>query len=209
MRSRVRLILGLALSGALVAACSGAGANPAPTPVPTAVPTVAPVAAATTAPAPEATETPAAAPTPTPMVMTDGKGDEAVRGTMGFIGLTKNYAMTKVGEVNQYRGGVAAFKEEMNDTRVSGTATFTFSLDTYTATGPEWGEVTINNDKGAWTGTCTGGDWANGDGIAWSCWLTGSGDYEGYTYYRQVSKEASDTVATVIGVVYPGEPPKP
>ena len=33
---------------------------------------------------------------------------------------------------------------------------------------------------------------AEGDGVAWSCWLTGSGAYDGYTYYKQTIKEVSD-----------------
>ena len=47
------------------------------------------------------------------------------------------------------------------------------------------------------------------DGVASSCWLAGSGDYEGYTYYKQTSMDMEDNShLDVVGVVYPGEPPK-
>ena len=46
-------------------------------------------------------------------------------------------------------------------------------------------------------------------GIAWSCWLTGSGDYDGYTYYKQTQHgDDGQSYLEVVGVVYPGEPPK-
>ena len=37
-----------------------------------------------------------------------------------------------------------------------------------------------------------GAPWAEGDGVAWSCWLTGSGAYDGYTYYKQSLMEMPD-----------------
>ncbi len=66
----------------------------------------------------------------------------------------------------------------------------------------------VENKDGSWDGPCTGAAWNEGDGIAWSCWLTGSGAYDGYTYYKQTQMEATDEFAKVVGVVYPGEPPK-
>jgi hypothetical protein len=212
-----RAIPSLVLAGLLAAACSAVAATPAPTLAPTPAPTPAPTAtlAANVSPAPtppQITAPPATA-SPIPMPTTDGQGAEVVRGTEALNGnaLIKQYTTTKVNGVDQLRGGVAEFTDTMNDPRVSGTVTFSFSLDLYTGAASEWGPVTIKNDTGAWAGTCTGGAWSNGEGIAWSCWLTGSGAYDGYSYYRQISKEPvpGDAPATVVGVVYPGPIPTP
>jgi hypothetical protein len=208
MRIWTRATLGLALAGALVAACSGAAAPQAPAADQAAVP-----AAATPAPTPkEITPPPAspppASPTPTPMPTTDGQGDEVVRGVETLAGLVKNYTITKVGDVEQYRGGEVVLTDKMNDPRVDGTVTFTFSVDVYDAAASEWGKMKVENKNGSWEGPCTGATWKGGEGIAWSCWLTGSGDYVGYTYYKQTQMETTDIYAEVIGVVYPGEPPK-
>jgi hypothetical protein len=206
--------MSVVLAGALVAACSGAAAPQAP---------VADLAAAPAAPA--APATPAAAtpvPTPknitpgaTPLVMTDGQGAEVVRGVATGGGLIEDYTMTTVGDVDQYRGGVEGFTERMNDPRVDGTGTFEFAADAYGVPGIEWGKMTVVNRNGSWEGPCSGAHWRqeNGeetrDGVAWSCWLAGSGDYEGYTYYKQTSMDMEDNShLDVVGVVYPGEPPK-
>ena len=211
MRPMVRAIPSLALAGMLIAACGAAAATPAPTLAPTPAPTAALAANISPAPTPMQITAPPATASPTPMPTTDGKGDEVVRGTMGLNGLTTDYVITKVGDVSQYRGGVLSFTDEMNDPRVNGTVTFEFGLDLYTAAASQWGTIKIENENGAWTGTCTGGAWGDGlRGLAWSCWLTGSGEYDGYSYYRQISREPdAEAGATVIGVVYPGPIPTP
>jgi hypothetical protein len=208
MRTTTRTILGLALAGTLIAACGAAAATLEPT-GPTSPQATAQAVAAVATPAPTPAITPTPMITPTPVPNTDGTGDEVVRGTSLLKGgaLVTDYATATVDGMTQLRGGVAEFTDDMNDARVSGTATWAFSVDLYTVTGPEWGPITITNDKGTWKGTCTGGVWSGGAGLAWSCWLTGSGDYTGYSYYRQVTKEASDGYAQVIGVVYPGAIP--
>jgi hypothetical protein len=210
MRSKVRLIPVLALAGLLAAACGAATATQTPTSVPTAFPSAAPTAPPLATPE-QITAPPATAP-PTPMPTTDGQGDEVVRGEMTLNALTTDFVITKVGDVSQYRGGVLSFEDATNDPRVNGTVTFEFGIDVYTTAGSQWGKVKIENEKGAWTGTCTGGTWGQElRGLAWSCWLTGSGAYDGYSYYRQISKEPvpGDAPATVVGVVYPGPIPTP
>jgi hypothetical protein len=197
--------MSFALAGALVAACSGAAAPRAPA-VDLAAATAMP-AAATLAPTPKEITPPPASPTPTPMPTTDGQGAEVVRGVETGGDLLKNYTITKVGDVSQYRGGVVLLRDEMNDPRVDGTVTFAFSIDAYGAAASEWGTMKVENKTGSWDGPCTGGTWTEGDGIAWSCWLTGGGAYDGYTYYKQSSKELGDKFLEVVGVVYPGEPP--
>lgn len=203
MQISTRATLSLALAGALVAACSGAAAPRAP-----AADQAAALAAATPAPTPKEITPPPASPTPTPMPTTDGQGPEVVQGLEVFAGTIEGYTITKVGDVAQYRGGVLSFTDKMNDPRVDGTVTFPFSADAYVSAASEWGKMKVENKDGSWEGPCTGGAWAEGDGFAWSCWLTGKDAYDGYTYYKQSLKEVSDQFVRIIGVVYPGEPPK-
>ena len=203
MRIWTRATMSLAMTGALVAACSGAAAPQAPAAAPAAAPAV-----ATLAPTPKEITPPPASPTATPMPTTDGQGPEVVRGLMVLGGLMRNYTITRVGDVDQYRGGIVSLTDTMNDPRVDGTVMFTFSVDLYGVAASEWGTMKVENKNGSWDGPCTGGVWSNGAGIAWSCWLTGSGAYDGYTYYKQTQMDPTDEFATVVGVVYPGEPPK-
>ena len=197
MQTNIRSGLTLALVALLLAACSAAGSTPAPStasadPTPTATPMTTP--------------TPPSIATPKPVPTTDGQGDEYVVGTE-TVGLKTPYTETKVGDVTQLRGGVLAIKATMNDPRVSGDATFSFSADVYTKVGSEWGSYHLETANGAWEGTCSGGTWDNGNGAMWSCWLTGTGAYKGFTYYRQFTGDASGT--RVEGIIYPGSPPKP
>ena len=209
MRIWTRATMSLVLAGVLVAACSGAAAPQAPAADlavdQAAAATAAP--AATPAPTPKEITPPPASPTPTPAPTTDGQGPEVVRGLEVFAGTIEGYKITKVDDVAQYRGGVLSFTDKMNDPRVDGTVTFPFSADAYVSAASEWGEMKVENRDGSWEGPCTGGAWAEGDGFAWSCWLTGKDAYDGYTYYKQSLKEVSDEFVRIIGVVYPGEPP--
>jgi hypothetical protein len=210
MRIPTRTTMSLALAGVLVAACSGAAAPRAPAAdlaVDKAAASAIP-AAATPAPTPNEVTSPPASPTPTPMATTDGQGAEVVRGVETGGDLLKNYTITKVGDVSQYRGGVVLLRDKMNDPRVDGTVTFKFSIDAYDSAASEWGTMKVENKAGSWDGPCTGGTWTEGDGIAWSCWLTGSGAYDGYTYYKQSTKKVPEKFLDIIGVVFPGEPPK-
>ena len=203
MRISTRATMSLVLAGALVAACSGAAAPQSPAADLAAAP-----AAATPVPTPKEITPPPASPTPTPMPTTDGQGAEVVRGLEVFNGTLEGYTITKVGDVAQYRGGVLSFTDRMNDPRVDGSVTFAFSADAYVSAASEWGKMTVENRDGSWEGPCTGGAWAEGDGFVWSCWLTGKGAYDGYTYYKQSLKEVPDEFVTIIGTVYPGDPPK-
>jgi hypothetical protein len=220
MRSIVRA-LGLAAVVVLVAACSGAGApatSPAEVAAVEAAATSAPSEAPPATPLPVRTPTdltpssapaPSAGPAATPWPETDGKGAEVVGGRDLLVGLTRNYTSENVNGVGQIRDGQVTLTSEMNDSRVDGTVTFDINIDVYDKVGPQWGTMRVVNDAGAWEGPCTGAAWADGDGVAWSCWLTGSGDYTGWTYYRQLTKDVSDTVVRATGAIYPGGVPAP
>jgi hypothetical protein len=133
------------------------------------------------------------APTPTAMPATDGEGDEVVFGTETQVQLSR---------------GVASATSAMNDFRVSGSGTFRFSVDRYDQVSSESGTFRLENVAGAWEGTCTGAIWEDGGRSVVACWLLGSGDYAGYTYYR-IHRSMTGRTATfdVEGVIFPGSPP--
>lgn len=196
MQSIRRTMATLIGGGVLVAACSGGGVTPSP---PSATfspagptPTVAP---------------PTIAPTPTAVAMTDGQGPEhfsQVSGTEPFLEV--QYTQKLVGDVLQYRGGVAAWNFTTTDPRMQGHASFAFSLDAYgSLLGPEWGTIRITSPAGAWTGTCTAATWDGGQWIIFGCWLVGGGAYEGLTAYYSLSDLESGVAME--GVIYPGSPP--
>ena len=162
-------------------------------------------------PVPSASPTPAAAaansPSPSPDAATDGKGDEVVSGTVTLV-LTTPYSETRVGDVTRLQNGGITTTALMSDPRVSGTGTWRVNADSYSTTGPRWGKYRLENGGGAWDGTCSGsaGIGSSGDGAAWSCWLTGSGAYNGYSYYLSATSSGSGTI-DVRGVIVPAPPP--
>jgi hypothetical protein len=80
-------------------------------------------------------------------------------------------------------------------------------MERYGIVGPEWGTSRLENAGGAWEGTCTAAAWSDFNASAVSCWLVGSGAYEGYTYYAAIS--TSGFSAEVEGIIFPGSPPTP
>jgi len=157
-------------------------------------------------PSPTPSLTPTPSPLPSPLPSPDGEGDEAVAGAE-VVTVSTSPAETVVGDVTRQRDGVVATRASMNDFRVDGNGTWQFSADLRSGTGPAWGPYQLETTAGAWEGTCTGSLWADGAGGTRSCWLVGSGDYDGYTYY--VSATWSDKRGDVRGVIYPGSPPAP
>ncbi len=198
---RSRLILALAAAGMLTSACASSGAAQAPTAQ--AVPAA---AAVTAAPTPAPTPSPAAAPT-APVPPTDGEGDEVVIGELANPSVTKQWTMYHTGDVPHQRDGLVSMTQTMNDPRVTGSVEFTINLDLYSKVASQFGKWTLTNSGGSWTGPCTGGAWAESEALAWGCWLTGSGDYAGYTFYQSVNKEIGEN-PVVRGVIYEGAPPK-
>ena len=98
------------------------------------------------------------------------------------------------------------------DPRVSGTGTWRVNSDLYPTTGPRWGRVPPRG-----RGRRLGGDLLGrgmgtaldaGDGDAWSCRLTGSGAYDGYSYFFSATT-GDPGIDDVRGVIVPGPLPSP
>ncbi len=130
-----------------------------------------------------------------------------VSGTDGDPTFLIDPTQVRVGDVTQFRGGLFTQTSSMDDPRVSGELTFTWSGDVYGVpfvdAATEWGTMRIANESGTWEGPCSGGQWGDTTSIL-SCWLPGSGDYEGLTYYRQFDWPPE---VGVRGVIFPGVPP--
>ncbi len=143
---------------------------------------------------------------PTPAPSPDGEGDENVAGTES-LALPTDWAATATGDSARLRDAVITTTASMNDPRVRGTGTWQANADLRSGIGPVWGAYRLAGPAGTWEGTCTGSLWAAGAGGLRTCWLAGSGGYDGYTYY--LSATWSDTGGDVRGVIYPGSPPEP
>lgn len=137
----------------------------------------------------------------------DGEGDEVVSGAL-TLALTTPYTETRAGDVARLRDGVITVTARMSDPRVSGTGAWRVSADLSPATGPRWGAYRLENADGAWDGTCSGAAWDAGSGGAWSCRLTGSGAYDGYSYLTWATT-GDPGIDDVRGVIYPGPLPAP
>ena len=111
------------------------------------------------------------------------------------------------------RDGVSVHTNEWTDPRVSGTWTIAFNVDQDPATGHgiQWGTARIENDGGTWEGPFTGMEYKPGetDYLMNAGWMTGDGDYAGYTFYWEVDAEqhGSADPRTWHGVIYRGDPP--
>jgi len=140
--------------------------------------------------------------------MTDGQGPEHFSGTSGGPPtLVVPYTQTTVGDVVQYRGGVAAWDFTTTDIRTTGQARLSFSIDAYGSVGPEWGTLEIANTDGGWTGPCSAASWASGERIVLGCWLVGSGAFIGFGAYLSLFN-LSGGVGSIEGVIFPGSPPE-
>ena len=112
---------------------------------------------------------------------------------------------TPAGDVLQTRGLVFTDEMKMSDPRVSGTGTGTWNQDRYAGDiGMSWGTYRLENEGGAWSGTFTSAD---GPPLAASSgFLVGEGDYVGLTYYWH--QDMGDEIS-VVGIIFPGDPPTP
>ena len=88
--------------------------------------------------------------------------------------------------IRQMRGLTATATDTMDDPRVSGTGAIVGNWDGYGDVGTQWGTYRLENANGAWEGTWRGVIWNRGGGTEHTMWLTGSGAYEGLTYYAHI-----------------------
>jgi hypothetical protein len=97
-----------------------------------------------------------------------------------------------------------------NDPRIAGTAHYTLDMDRW-GTSPAdaaqvmWGTIRIENDGGAWEADYVGvytGKW----GDVFAALFTGSGDYEGLSYYQWAVETRGESWPTK-GLIFPGGGP--
>jgi hypothetical protein len=112
------------------------------------------------------------------------------------------------------RGGEQVGISEWSDPRVSGpwTSTFNVDVDISTGHGVIWGTTRIENEGGTWVGPFSGVEYQppEGDFYTVNAWLTGDGDYAGYTFFTQIDAYQHGGPARVDhGVIFKGQPPAP
>jgi hypothetical protein len=151
----------------------------------------------------------APAASPSPVASATAEASQAlpssarVRGTEVVSGIVSGPITTEDG-VRQMRGLTATSIDTMDDPRVSGTGAIVGNYDAYGDVGTQWGTYRLENADGAWEGTWRGAIWSRGGGTEHTWWLTGSGAYEGLTYYAYVNSSLR-----VEGIIFPGEAPTP
>lgn len=119
----------------------------------------------------------------------------------------------------QQRLRARSARSEMSDSRLSGTVAVTDDADRFfSVPDPDfdmatfvgdvlWGDVTITNDEGSWTGTLVGTSDLSTDGRGISyIELTGAGTYEGFSAVL-FERELSQSNWTWNGVIFPGDLP--
>ena len=111
------------------------------------------------------------------------------------------------------RDGLFDGHVEFSDPRVSGQwTTSPYHQDVYRSTGQGimWGTLRIENDGGTWEGPMSGITYETPDGGFYTLdgWLTGDGDYAGYTFYFQEERDRAVNPPRVFrGIIYKGQPP--
>lgn len=137
------------------------------------------------------------------------------RGDMTYVRMTLNGSIERVppeeadlADGFQSRGGVYEWVYEADDPRIDGTYTFTRNRDGGTgrsAADLMWGTITIENDGGSWEGPFTGFAYVlNGEYWVASASLTGSGDYDGLTFYFHASGPDTSGTGYAHGIIYEG-----
>jgi hypothetical protein len=196
MRTIVRSIAVLAFTAGLVVACGAA------VPTPAATPALTPAAATATPAPPDPTGTPVATPTAAPSV---GPMDPAYVTGTGTLSQTNPGTTTPDGDCTRTDGVVVESTGTNDDPRAAGAARVTISVIACGGVGFQWGRMVQTTADGAWEGTCTGAMWADGSESSLSCWLVGSGAYNGLTY--NMHSRNVDLSVVVDGVILPAAPP--
>ena len=175
------------------------GSPPQPTSVapPTTTPTAAPTAVATAA--------------VTSKAITYGPVS-VVSGTLTCPSIDFGPVTTDADGVQHARAGTIVCDAATNDPRVTGTSTDTWSVDYWGSADHtngalvQWGSSRLDTAGGEWVGTYSGVYSSDrGDTIVY--WYTGTGAYEGLTYFELVT--GAGGLWTIRSQIYPGSPPQP
>ena len=120
---------------------------------------------------------------------------------------------TDAAGVGHWRGGTVRCITSTDDARVSGTHTATdwqadWWGDIAVPRGQlvQWAPVRLENDGGAWEGRLTGVASVPDVGDIIEIWYTGTGGYEGLSYFEQWTEADPWQLQ---GLIFPGEPPTP
>lgn len=133
-----------------------------------------------------------------------------VAGTSTLVGQLSPGVTALDGAIIRVRGNELVTVEESSDPRVTGQATISVNYDAYPGpngmpgtTQVRYGEMRLENEDGAWSGTFTGS--LNGAGFLQTYWLEGEGAYEGLSYV--VTAGGSGNTWQSSGLIFPGELP--
>jgi hypothetical protein len=99
-----------------------------------------------------------------------------------------------------------------NDPRIAGIAHYTLDMDRYGTSGTDatqvmWGTIRIENEGGAWEGDYEG-VYTSESGDVFTVLYTGTGGYEGLSYYQWAVETRGASWPTK-GVIFPGTVPVP
>jgi hypothetical protein len=111
------------------------------------------------------------------------------------------------------RGGSLRCTDEANDPRGSGSVSGTFDADAWgsdTDAFVMWGTLRLENEGGAWEGRYTGANTTE-TGDMFEVWYTGTGGYDGLSYFQWVTPACAPVPdrLELVGLIFPGSPPTP
>jgi hypothetical protein len=196
-----RLLVAASWLIAVLAGCSGAA---------TAMPSSIPASAAETTSTPTAGPTPAEEATPTPTASPSGPIDYGLsRLVFGSEDCEMDPMLvgpTWSNDLMHGRNAEFVCTVEANDSRVAGTAHYTWNLDRWGTSDihgsqVQWGTIRIENEGGAWEAEYVG-VYTSATGDVGAVDFTGSGDYAGLSYYRW-SFETFGSSWPTKGLIYP------
>lgn len=181
------LILVALLLAAFAWGLSVGGGRPGPQAIIPPVPTITPLAVAPS-------------PTPTP----DPRRDAHVSGR-SVVTLRSSRGPFQLGDEVQAQVDYY-LREDVDDPRVAGFGTLTLETAGTADMSYGSGPIQIGGADG-WEGTCSSASWEPGTYLALTCWLTGTGAYQGLSYYRYSVN--GGTSSDVEGLIMSAPPPSP
>jgi hypothetical protein len=150
--------------------------------------------------------------TTSPLVVTDYEGGATyLTGRIESFNIDEGSLETDADGVQHSRDGTVSYQLVTDDPRVTGTVTGTWNTDRwgdlYDGAMTQWGTATLTNENGTWEGDYAGG-FASPVGDIITRWWTGTGEYEGLTFYMWVAgSEPGVPIFDIGGIIVPGDPP--